>query len=182
MLIKLPQWKILVLGFAAGCSHSISQAADSTSIEFGSGNKTKMVRLGMQWNWDRQWWRSNGTHLGGYWDLNFAHWRGEQYRDIPNTRQSINVIGITPVLRLQNNHLKGLYGEIGIGIRLLSEHYDNNGRQLSTKFQFSDHIGIGYVFANNLELGVKLQHFSNASIKKPNDGLNFISIGLRYPI
>lgn len=179
---NLPISKFLLLGFAFACSHSLSHAADSISLEFGGGNKTKMARLGVQWNWDRQWWRSNGTHLGGYWDLSFAHWRGERFQNTPNARQSLNAIGITPVLRLQNDNRKGLYAEIGIGMHLLSEHYDNNGRQFSTSFQFGDHVGFGYVFANNVELGMKLQHFSNASIKKPNDGVNFISIGLRYPI
>ena len=157
-------------------------AVDSTSFEAGSGNKTKMVRVGLQWHWDQQWWRSNGSHIGAYWEVNFAHWRAEQYQDIPDTRLRLNSIGITPVLRLQNDSLKGLYAEIGIGAHLLSAHYDNNGRQLSTRFQFGDHLGIGYVFQNQVELGLKAQHFSNAGIKKPNDGVNFLFIGVRYPL
>ncbi|HJV72934.1 MAG TPA: acyloxyacyl hydrolase [Noviherbaspirillum sp.] len=182
MLINISQWKFVALGFSLVGIPAFCSAVDSTSLELGTGNKTKMVRAGVQWKLDKQWWRSNGTHIGAYWDLSLAHWRGEQFQDIPDARLSITSIGITPVFRLQNDNLKGPYAEIGIGAHLLSAHYDNNGRQLSTRFQFGDHFGIGYVFPNNMELGLKLQHFSNAGIKKPNDGVNFFIVGLRYPI
>jgi len=160
---------------------STSSAADSASIEFGAGEKTKMVRIGVQWKWEKQWWRSNGTHIGGYWDLTAAHWRGDRYRNIPGNKQNITAIGITPVFRFQNDSLKGFYAEAGIGAHLLSELYDNNDKQLSTRFQFGDHIGIGYVFSNDLDVSLKIQHFSNGSIKKPNDGVNFAVIRASYP-
>lgn len=182
MLTDGPIWKALVAGLVCAALHSPSHAVDSVSLEFGTGTKTKMVRLGAQWKWDRQWWRSNGTHLGGYWDLNVAHWRANRFQDISGARQNINAVGITPVLRLQNDSLKGFFAEFGIGLHLLSEHYDNDGHQLSTRFQFGDHLGVGYVFENNVELGLKYQHFSNGSIKQPNDGVNFTVIRFSYPI
>jgi lipid A 3-O-deacylase len=90
-------------------------------------------------------------------------------------------IGITPVLRYQRNDGHGWYGEVGIGLHLLSDDYNNNGRELSTHFQFGDHIGAGYVFPQGLEIGLGYQHFSNGSIKKPNDGVNFTVLRLAYP-
>jgi len=160
------------------CCNSL--AADSVSFEFGAGTKTKMVRVGAQWRWDQQWWRSNGSHIGGYWDLNLAHWQGDRFRSVAGSKQNINVIGITPVFRLQNDTLRGFYAEAGIGAHLMSALYDNDGKQLSTRFQFGDHIGIGYVFANNLDLGLRIQHFSNGGIKRPNDGVNFALIRASY--
>lgn len=157
-----------------------SHAVDAVSLEFGTGNSTDMARLGMQWTWDRQWWKSNGTHIGGYWDLTLAHWRGDHFRNQPGNTQSFTAVGITPVLRLQNDDSMGLYGEAGIGLRHLFDLYDNGGRQLSTHFQFSSHLGVGYVFRNNVDLGLKIQHFSNGSIKKPNAGVNFVVVRARY--
>ncbi|HZW13858.1 MAG TPA: acyloxyacyl hydrolase [Noviherbaspirillum sp.] len=159
-----------------------ANAADSLSLEIGSGNKTQKASFGVQWNWSKRWWDSNGTHIGGYWDLNIAYWHGNRFQDISNRSQNIGEAGITPVFRFQSNMLKGPYVEIGVGVHVLSDRYDNNGRQLSTKFQFGDHLGIGYVFENKWELGVKLQHFSNASMKQPNDGVNFAIIKLSSPI
>ena len=69
----------------------------------------------------------------------------------------------------------------GIGTHLLSELYDNGGRQLSTAFQFGDHIGVGYVTADGMDIGLLIQHFSNGSIKQPNDGVNFAVVRMAYP-
>lgn len=155
-------------------------AADSFSLDAGYGDRTRVLRAGVQWNWDTQWWKSNGTHIGGRWDLSLAHWRGTRYRDIPGRSQDIAVLGITPVIRFQNDNLKGFYVEAGIGAHLFSELYDNDGKRLSTAFQFGDHIGLGYVFPNNLELGLRIEHFSNGGIKKPNPGVDFVSLRMRY--
>lgn len=171
----------LAMGCLLSALSTTGMAADSFSAEFGTGDKTKMVRLGAQWNWATRWWQSNGTHIGGYWDLTVAQWRGNRFRNIPGNTQNITAVGITPVFRYRNDNLKGFYAEAGIGAHLLSELYDNNDQQLSTRFQFGDHIGIGYVFANNVDLSLKVQHFSNGSIKKPNDGVNFAVVRLSMP-
>ncbi|SNT27055.1 Lipid A 3-O-deacylase (PagL) [Noviherbaspirillum humi] len=157
-----------------------ASAVDSASLEFGTGNKTQMARLGVQWQWDKQWFKTNGMHLGGYWDLTLAQWRGNQFQGIRDNRQNITDIGITPVLRFQSDNRKGFYGELGIGAHYLSELYDNNGRRLSTRFEFGDHVGVGYVFSNNLDVALKFQHFSNGGIKSPNNGVNFGLIKVGY--
>lgn len=169
--------------FAALAAVGVMQTAyafDSASLEFGSGNKTKLARVGLQWKWDAKWWQSNGTHIGGYWDLTLAQWRGSRYRNLPGNKQDFVDIGLTPVFRFQNDSLKGWYVEAGIGAHYLSDIYDNNDRQFSTHFQFGDHIGVGYVFSNNLDIGLKIQHFSNGSIKQPNDGTNFAVLSAGY--
>ncbi|HEY8608694.1 MAG TPA: acyloxyacyl hydrolase [Noviherbaspirillum sp.] len=172
--------KFVSAAFALLLPSVVAHAVDSASLEYGAGDRTRLVRVGVQWAWDKQWWKSNGTHIGGYWDLTLAQWRGQRYRDIPGRRQDIAVLGITPVFRFQNDSLKGFYAEAGIGAHLFSELYDNDGKQLSTAFQFGDHIGVGYVFDNNLDIGLKIQHFSNGGIKKPNDGVDFAVVRLRY--
>lgn len=155
--------------------------ANSASFEAGGSQHARLIRLGIQSKWNARWWQSNGTHVSGYWDATLAHWRGDRYRNEPGRAQNITAIGITPVVRLQTDSGKGLYAEAGIGLHFLSELYDNNGRQLSTRLQFGDHLAIGYIFSNDLDLGLKLQHFSNGSFKKPNDGLNFAIIRIAYP-
>lgn len=163
---------------AAACSHSA--AVDSISFETGSGSNTKIVRLSAQWKWERQWWRSNGTHIGGYWDLSLDRWREDSFQNVPGNSQNITVIGITPIFRFQNDSMRGFYAEAGIGAHFLSALYDNSGKQLSTRFQFGDHIGVGYMFPNNLDISLKFQHFSNGGIKQPNNGVNFSVLRVGY--
>lgn len=171
-----------VLGIAAAllCASVPARAVDAVALEYGHAEHARLARIGLQWFWEKQWWKSNGTHIGGYWDFTLSQWRGDRYRGIAGRSQDIAVLGITPVFRFQSNSRKGLYLEAGIGAHLLSERYDNDGKQLSTRFQFGDHIGLGYVFENNLDLTLKFQHFSNAGIKKPNDGADFAVLTVRH--
>jgi lipid A 3-O-deacylase len=147
---------------------------DSASLELGSGAAVRMVRAGLQSNWERRWFQSNGTHIGGYWDAALAELRGNAYRNVRGNCEYVTIIGITPVFRLQADNLKGWYGEAGIGANLLTKLYNNNDDRLSTAFQFNDHLGTGYVFGNGWDVGLKLEHFSNGGIKKPNSGVNFV--------
>ena len=173
--------KIAFAGVAAIAIQSPSYAIDGMSLEYGTGNNTQLARIGAQFNWGPNWnfWQSNGTHVGGYWDLSLANWRMNHYN---NTNDSGNLIdlGLTPVLRFQRDDGKGFYGEAGIGVHLFSQLYRNNDKVLSTAFQFGDHIGAGYVFSNGLDLGIRLQHFSNGGIKQPNGGVNFAVARVAY--
>lgn len=51
---------------------------------------------------------------------------------------------------------------------------------LSTSLQFGSHIGVGYVFNKRHQVSLRGSHFSNASIKRPNDGLNLIQLDYAY--
>lgn len=147
---------------------------DSASLEAGSGSQVRMLRVGVQSNFAPRWFQSNGTHLSGYWDAAVAEWRGNAYRNVKGERQYITIFGLTPVFRLQADDLKGWYLEAGIGANLLTKLYDNNDDHLSTSFQFNDHLGAGCVFNGGWDVGIKLEHFSNGGIKKPNSGVNFV--------
>ncbi len=157
-----------------------ASAADSASAEFATGNKTKMARIGLQWDWNKQWMQSNGTHVGGYWDATLAQWRGNKFQGTDGAYQNLIDIGITPVFRFQSDSRKGLYAEGGIGIHLLSGLYDNNGRKFPTVLQFGDHIGVGYVTESGVDISLKIQHFSNGSIKRPNPGVNYAVLKVGY--
>lgn len=156
-------------------------AFDSASFELGTGNRTLLARVGLQTKWQSRWWQSNGTHIGGYWDGTLMHWRSNRYQNILGSSQNITALGITPVFRLQGDTLKGLYAEAAIGAHYLSDIYENNGRRFSTKFQFGDHVGVGYIFNNGFEVSLKAQHFSNGGIKRPNNGANFLILRTSYP-
>ncbi|WP_198420801.1 acyloxyacyl hydrolase [Massilia atriviolacea] len=159
---------------AAPCAFASDKLIDHASLEVGGGAKVQMVRFGVQKDWSQRWFQSNGTHISGYWDASIAQWRGNAYQNVDGQHQNITNIGFTPVFRFQADDLTGWYGEAGIGLNLLSKRYDNDSNYLSTAFQFGDHIGTGYVFANGWDVGMKIQHFSNGGYKKPNSGVNFL--------
>ncbi|SDX96796.1 Lipid A 3-O-deacylase (PagL) [Collimonas sp. OK242] len=173
--------KILAAACLLAGFHSSSFAVDSASFELGTGNKSQLARVAAQWDWNTALWQGSSTQLGGYWDLSLAEFRQNQYQNVPGQTKNLTDIGFTPVFRFQSNDKKGLYGEAGIGVHLMSHLYDNNSRRFSTAFEFGDHLGAGYVFGNGLDVGIKLQHFSNGGIKKPNSGANFAVLRVAYP-
>ena len=171
----------LVAAIASSPAIASDNLFDSASLEFGTTSKARMVRVGAQKQWDKQWFVSNGTHVSGYWDLSLAQWRATAYRNIPGEHQNITNLGFTPVFRLQADNKLGWFAEGGIGLNMLSKRYDNDGSELSTHFQFGDHVGAGYVFDNRWEVGMKIQHFSNGGYKKPNGGVNFLMLKAARP-
>lgn len=166
---------------AGACTPAL--AADSFSVEAAYGlHDTQLVRAAIQWDWDTHLIDiGSSTHLGGYWDLSLAAWRGGRHKNIEGKTQYFADIGLTPAFRLQSNDKRGLYAELAVGVHLFSQLYNNYGRKLSTAFQFGDHIGAGYVFRDGLDLSLRIQHFSNGSIKQPNSGADFAVLRVAYP-
>lgn len=156
-------------------------AVDSASIEVGSGEHVQILRASVQQQAWRRMWQSNGTHAALHMDYSLAYWHATAYRNVSGARQNLADLGITPVLRYQRDDGLGWYLEGGIGAHLLSKRYDNRGHTFSTAFQFGDHLGLGYAFRNGWQATLKIQHFSNGGIKKPNSGENFLVVGLVRP-
>jgi lipid A 3-O-deacylase len=172
--------------FAACAAALFAQAAcaangsvDSVSLELGTNPDQRMVRTALQNDWEGRWFARNGYHLSGYWETSLALWHLRAYQNVPGRTKNIAVIGFTPVLRYQRDSKLGLYGEVGVGVNLLSSLYKNHDKELSTAFQFGDHVGVGYTTAR-WDMGLKFQHYSNASIKRPNAGANWVVARLAY--
>ena len=154
-------------------------AVDGIAFEAGGGDGADMARVALQWDWKKRWLQGSGWHVGGYWDLGIGYWRWRN--DIPSENRELMEIGLTPVFRIQSNDLRGLYGEVAIGVHVLSE-TSLGDKRFSTQFQFGDHLGVGYRFGDRgrYELSLRFQHLSNGRIKTPNDGTNFSQIRYQY--
>jgi hypothetical protein len=95
----------------------------------------------------------------------------------PEIRTSRYEFSITPIWRRQ----RGIgYVEGGIGAYLLSHTVNNEWNRLPTAFQFGSHIGAAMV-VNKATLGIAVQHLSNARIKQPNGGINFLLLNASVP-
>lgn len=124
--------------------------------------------------------RAEPLWQGERWQLRLRHegelaaWR------VPRARNLFEV-GYSPVLRLERPLAVGgaFFAEASIGVRLLSRTRVSDARAMSTGFQFADMLGLGWRGAGNAELGLRLQHISNAGIKRPNAGVNFFVLYYR---
>jgi len=157
----------------ADAYHAPSVYIQGNWAEHGSDAAT----IGVTLPWSS--WRSElwGGELRGHWDINLSRWSFDGVAGY----NSINVLGITPTLRLRPNQGRSAwFWEAGIGGTLADDRYRTTHKEFSTTFNFASHIGLGVNFGarREHEVSVRVQHVSNASIKRPNPGENFVQ--LRY--
>jgi len=94
---------------------------------------------------------------------------------------------------IDNNetHSSSAYGSYSLGTKVNSGNVfmsfflggaliNKTDSQLSTNFQFSHDLGVG-IEDNGKSIGLNLKHLSNAGIKKPNMGRNFIQLEVKLP-
>ena len=119
--------------------------------------------------------------LRGHWDLSLSRWSFDGIAG----RSSTLVLGVVPTLRLRPDQGRAAwFGEAGMGGTLANRRYRARTEihSFSTRFNFSTHLGLGVNLGvrRQHELLLSVEHVSNAGIKEPNPGLNFVR--LRYAL
>ena len=174
---------------AAGLLGTSAHAAGPSEQPFGlrpdllvalasRSSATTAADLGAAWTW--RWTQPLGAYgmLAGQTEATIGHWWIRRER--AGESGSATRLGITPILRWQRQGGAGPFLEAGIGLNLIAPVYATADKRFSTVFNFGDHIGIGWrtAGATPWEWSLRVQHFSNGSIRKPNPGENFVQLRL----
>jgi hypothetical protein len=121
---------------------------------------------------DPHWWWPTHVQLGaGIWRV----------PDLAGTTQRFDA-SATSVWRADSARS---YVEAGFGVYLLSHTINNDTTHLPTSLQFGSHVGAGLrigAWGEAATLGIALQHLSNAGIKQPNGGVNFVLVTMSFPL
>jgi hypothetical protein len=175
----------IALRLAATClcaCSCVAQASDWTlSAVGGKGNHVDLVGIEAQLPSgfgealsERWFWYVN-------WAGDVAYWWAPNHNTVSNT--SLWEAGFTPVIGVRRTAGPdfGYYMEGGIGVHLLS-HTAIDDRILSTAFQFGEFVGAGVNFGDRGQygFGLRIQHFSNGSIKEPNCGVTLGEVRVSY--
>lgn len=156
---------VLIAG--SGCA----LAAD-WSVGVGSGDKgVRKISLAAGWDREEPLWQGQKWHLALRHEVELGIWRIRHASDAAE-------FGYSPVLRLVrplSTHASRLFVEGSIGVRLISNKRLSPDFGMSTAFQFSDMLGMGYQWGTGQRttVGIRATHISNGGIKKPNHGVNF---------
>lgn len=94
-----------------------------------------------------------------------------------NSSDSNAVLAVSPVLRYPLGQALDLQWdlEFGIGVSLLDD-TRFAGKDVSTHYQFEDRLGLVAWVSPTESLTLRYLHYSNAGFKRPNPGLDFISL------
>jgi hypothetical protein len=96
-------------------------------------------------------------------------------------KQSLTQIAVVPSLRMRLAQGRSpWFLEVGVGLSYMDRLLVTPNKSFSTRWNFYDLLGAGYSFgaSREHELGVRWVHVSNAGLKKPNPGQDFLQ--LRY--
>ena len=115
-----------------------------------------------------------------YWDVFLSNWSA---RDETGGRSNFAQAGAILTWRYRfSQGTSPWFGELGVGASLMDRTYHTPERQFSSNFQFTEVMGVGLSLGDHgqHELGLRLQHFSNGGIKKPNPGETFVRARYTY--
>ncbi len=169
----------LLLGVLLALTGAGAQAEGIDWSLVGGVGQDRVSKLGVIAAWER----AEPLWQGVEWQLKLRHevevarWNAPRGKDLFEA-------GYSPVFRFQRPMGVGgsskVYVEAAIGARLMSGRDLAPFRRFSTAFQFSDVLGTGVIWGSQGQssLGLRVQHLSNARIKRPNPGITFLE--LRY--
>jgi lipid A 3-O-deacylase len=163
----------LALAFSAPAAWPAGWAPDGVFAEAGfAPSHSRSVTAGALWQWERQW-RFGNAQVTGATEAFLSRWRA---RDDTATQ-----LAVVPLLRLRLDHGRSpWFMEGGVGVSLMDDLYRNHGKHFSTRFNFVDVFAVGRSLGADRrhEVSLRLAHISNADLKKPNPGEDFLQ--LRY--
>lgn len=139
------------------------------------GGSSAGIGILVPWQgFQRQWLNAQWQ---GHWDVSLERWRAKDRR---HTYHSTLALALIPTLRIQPSSAQAWFIDTGLGVVLTNRHYANRSKRLSTRYNFASHFGLGLWLdrERSHELTIRVQHVSNAGIKRPNPGENFLQ--LRY--
>lgn len=174
-LRQLGAFGFLALAGLAGTAQAQQASGYGFHAQIGGaehGTNSYTIGVTKDWNWQRDLWGSQAT---GYWDLYGSRWEIDRQLD----HGGIWLVGLKPVFRLRFDQGRSpWFADGGVGVTATNHLYRNTEKSFSTAFNFATHVGIGYSFgeARQHELQLRFEHLSNASIKKPNPGENFVQV------
>ena len=169
-MIKKVVWVLLFSSFYflyAGSIENKGSYVDAATLSLGeSRDGIKIYRLGLRKDFNSRWLESSVGYLSGYYELSVNYWKGKS----SNNKNNYG-IALSPVFNYYFNmgEIKP-YLEAGIGVSLFKNKMID-GRNLATNFLFEDRIGVG-ARVGNFDFSFRFMHYSNASIKAPNMGID----------
>jgi lipid A 3-O-deacylase len=162
---------------AAGQVFAFNMRPDGVSFEAGPGRTgTNMAGVGLVWDWDFERMRRK-SELTAHTELLVNRWRADA---LGGGHQQLTQLVVLPSLRMRLDRGRSpWFIELGIGASFLSKHFETPDKNFSTRWNFYDVLGVGHTFGGpngQNELGLRWTHTSNAGIRKPNPGQDFLQV------
>ncbi len=172
----MKKWFLILTLCAFTVNGIAGDALDFDEVSIGMGESKDNIhiyRLGGKNNFKSTWFESDYGRLSGYYEASVSYWEKEGVK--------VGVVAFSPVFAYyfgsKDNSIQP-YVEAGIGVAYISK-TKIKGRDMASNFQFEDRVGLG-IKTGAYDFNVRYMHYSNAGLKKPNDGIDIIMFTLAY--
>ncbi len=134
----------------------------------GEGGAT--ANIGLARGWDQRWFESDTGYLSGYWHAGYTWWEGGRAGSAAHT------LSVSPVFVYTFN-TEGWrpFLEAGIGAALFTSQRVGD-RNLGSPAHFEDRFGAGLHLGASDVLMLRVIHYSNAGLSRPNPGIESWSL------
>jgi len=151
--------------------------ADEYSLSLMNADNVAGIKVGFRWHASGDMALLKDTGFSHYYHLGYNYWQST----IVGGQEGVNnVLEFVPVFRYSWNYADFLsYVETSVGLSVFSR-TELNDRQFSTNFQFANGLAFGGYISQQTTWSFQLQHYSNNSIKLPNNGINFFNLNIAY--
>lgn len=173
-------WRVAVVSATTLFMLTNPLHADRMTLEGGTAEDVDVARIGFQWDMEDNVMQVLGFDLDIYIQADYSKW---QSRNTSSQEGANNTLGVTPVFRFTREMDSFTpYIDTAIGFYLFSQSKINDDTNLGSNFQFGDMLSFGALFGERRQWGLsyKFQHFSNNSLKIPNNGINLHFLTLTY--
>lgn len=162
LLLPTPTWALDGVSIAGGSNLD----AHTKNIDF--------LQISVRDSFDGRWFESDAGSVRTSWDASITRWNPQSHENW------VGAVGVAARYQFSSHGTWAPYLEYGLGGALISNLRVTDNRRFSTHFQFSNRLEMGIRYGQDMEneLGLALWHYSNAFIKEPNPGVDYIS--LRY--
>lgn len=163
--MKYKNFLYTVLLAGATMASNAAHAWDLAIAAGRTGQSQTTLRVGASQQWQTRWWETSTGHLSGYWDLGLTYWQSGKYD------KNVYTLSISPVFtyNFQRAGTWQPFIEAGIGASAFSRTKVGDKR-LGSSLNFEDRLGVGVVSGSH-RFGFRVIHYSNAGIRKPNEGI-----------
>ena len=171
----LPVWRTAALGAVLACGLLADAPSRASELSLLAGSFDGYHNLTAAWQSDPLWVHDFGTHRL---DLSLEASVGRVFGPAGKPGSPLWHVGLTPFLRWWFTQDTAL--EAGIGANVFSGTYIGS-KTIATAYQFGDSLGLFHRLQGTpWGLGLRFTHYSNADIKRPNPGQNYLQLRLSY--
>jgi lipid A 3-O-deacylase len=147
---------------------------DKAFVELAAGSaSTHAASAGVGWTWGwRRGWR-DGTFSAST-EIFASHWKSTGTQE-----QSLTLLGALPLLRYSTVLFSWpVFIEGGVGLSVMDRNFETPQKHMGSSWNFYDTLAIGTAIGTERisEVSLRISHLSNAGIRKPNPGENFIQV------